>query len=86
MTKTQQIDVLKTENEQLRKLMADNNAAHAAEIKLLNRKLFELNSARAKWEARARASNAASQNKSDYAARAAAAREEAMRSGRTVAV
>lgn len=84
MTKTQQIDVLKTENEQLRTLLAQNIADHAAEVKLLNRKLFELNSARAKWEARARAAQPV--RCGSYAERAAAAREEAMRTGHSVAI
>lgn len=84
MTKQQQIDVLKTENEQLRAQLAASFADNA----MLNRKLFQLNSERAKWEARARAAQSTYVNAphGSFAERAAYARDEAMRTGRAVAV
>jgi len=82
MTKQQQIDTLRTENEQLRAQLAASFADNA----MLNRKLFQLNSERAKWEARARAAQHQHVTGGSFAERAAAARDVAMHTGRSVAV
>lgn len=86
MTKQQQIDVLRTENEQLRALLAKSIADHAAEKAVLDRKLFQLNSERSKWEARARAAQYQHVTGSTFAERAAMARALAMSTGRPAAV
>jgi hypothetical protein len=92
MTKQQQIDVLKAENENLRNLLAASYAnldtlrkQHEEHVRALDRKLFTLNSERSKWEARARAAQS-THVATPFAARMAAAQEEAMRTGRSVAV
>lgn len=61
------------------------NVRQRATIDILNRKLFNINSERAKWETRARAAQSA-QVTGSYAERAAIARDAAMRLGRSVAV
>jgi hypothetical protein len=94
-SKQQRIDTLVAENENLRSLLAASYAnldtlrtQHEENVRILNRKLFQLSSDRSKWEARARAaqSTSVSAARSSYAERMLAAREEAMRTGRSVAV